>query len=105
MYWLNSHGLQELEVISPGNGLTTAIQTDAVEYYHDSGVVSEYEYEFGTVQPIWCWLVSPQDRKISSVATLSVVGSEMFKRNRSRLVKGWLSGLPLPFAGTSALQS
>ena len=42
MYWLNSHGLQELEVISPGNGLTTAIQTDAVEYYHDSGVVSEY---------------------------------------------------------------
>ena len=95
MYWLNSHRLQELEVISPGNGLTTAIQTDAVEYYHDSGVVSEYEYEFGTVQPIWCWLVSPQDRKISSVATLSVVVSEMFKRNRSRLVKDWLPGLPL----------
>ena len=50
MYWLNSHGLQELEVISPGNGLTTAIQTDAVEYYHDSGVVSEYKCGFGTVR-------------------------------------------------------
>ena len=74
-------------MISPGNGLTTAIQTDAVEYYHDSGVVSEYEYEFGTVQPIWCWLVSPQDRKISSVSTLSVVVGEMFKRSRPRMVK------------------
>ena len=42
-------GFQELEMISPGNGLTTAIQTDAVEYYHESGVVSEYKCGFCTV--------------------------------------------------------
>jgi len=49
-------GLQELEVISPGNGLTTVIQTDAVESYHHSGVVSEI---LGAARLVWRWLVSP----------------------------------------------
>ena len=39
-------GLQELDMISPGNSLTTAIQTDAVEFYYHSGVVSEYSVVF-----------------------------------------------------------
>ena len=43
-------GLQELEVISSDNSLTAAIQTDAVELYHHSGVVSEYKSGFCTVR-------------------------------------------------------
>jgi|ETNmetMinimDraft_30_1059905.scaffolds.fasta_scaffold21486_3 hypothetical protein len=43
-------GLQELEVIWPGNGLTSAVQTDAVEFYYHSGVVSEYKCGLGTVR-------------------------------------------------------
>ena len=57
--------------------LTTAIQMDAVvEFYYHNGVVSEI---LGTVRLVRCWLLSPPDRKISSVNTLSVVVSEMFK--------------------------
>ena len=70
-------GLQELGVLWPGNGLTTVIQTDAVEFYYHSGVVSEI---LGTVRLVRCWLLSPPDRKISSVDSLSVVVSEMFKK-------------------------
>ena len=43
-------GLQELGVLWPGNGLTTVIQTDAVEFYYHSGVVSEYKCGFCTVR-------------------------------------------------------
>ena len=51
-------GLQELEVVSSDNGFD-AIQTDAVEFYYYSGVVSEYKCGLGTVLLVWCWLVSP----------------------------------------------
>ena len=43
-------GLQELGVLWLGNGLITVIQTDAVEFYHHSGVVSEYKCGFCTVR-------------------------------------------------------
>ena len=49
--------------------------------------------------------MSPQDRKIGSVSTLSVVVGEMFKRSRPRMVKDWLSGLLLIVAETTVLQS
>ena len=62
---------------------TTAIQMDAVEFYYHSGVVSEI---LGTVRLVRCWLLSPPDRKISSVvSTLSVVVGEMFKKEKQCL--------------------
>ena len=37
-------------MISSDNGLTSAVQTDAVEFYYRSGVVSEYKSGFCTVR-------------------------------------------------------
>ena len=76
---------------------------DAVEFYHHSGVVSEYKCSFGTVRWSgigWC---PPQNRKIGSVSTLSVVVGEMFKRSRPRMVKGWPREQPLIVAATTVL--
>ena len=81
--------------------LTTAIQMDAVaEFYYHNGVVSEI---LGTVRLVRCWLLSPPARKISSVNTLSVVVSEMFKRSRPRMVKDWPPEQPLAVAETIVL--
>ena len=52
---------------------------DAVEFYHHSGVVSEYKSGFGTVWWFgigWCLL---KIEKLVVFSTLSVVVSEMFK--------------------------
>ena len=43
-------GLQELMCYGQAMVLTAAIQMDAVESYHHSGVVSEYKCGFGTVR-------------------------------------------------------
>ena len=69
-------GLQELDVLWPGNGF---------DYCYPDGcsrVLLPQWYcvrILGTVLVVWCWLLSPPDRKISSVNTLSVVVGEMFK--------------------------
>ena len=84
-------GLQELNVISPDNDLDccypngcSRVMDTVVEFYYHNGVVSEI---LGTVRLVRCWLMSPPDRKIGSVSTLSVVVGEMFKRSRPRMVK------------------
>ncbi len=72
-----AQGFKSLMCYGQAMVLTTAIQMDAVvEFYYHSGVVSEI---LGTVRLGRCWLLSPPDRKISSVDSLSVVVSEMFK--------------------------
>ena len=74
-----AQGFKSLMCYGQAMVLTTAIQMDAVEFYYHSGVVSEI---LGTVRLVRCWLLSPPDRKISSVNTLSVVVSGMFKKEK-----------------------
>ena len=70
-------GLQELDVLWPGNGFDYCYPDGCSSQNHcHSGVVSEI---LSTVRLGRCWLLSPPDRKISSVDSLSVVVSEMFK--------------------------
>ena len=66
--------------------LTAVIQTDAVEFYHHSGVVSEYKSGFGTVWWFgigWCLL------KIEKLVVL-VPYRLWWAKCLNEAVRGWL---------------